>query len=96
MHTHSSEQVRFFSMLVCLLKHLVADFVEHSDFLKEKTQTFRLHVQCDATHFSLSYIISLSLNLYILDSDNFLLLSPRDMRLVSVISRGLEKISTSQ
>lgn len=71
--TGSFVQIRFVPILLCLLKYLVADFVEHSDFLKEKkTQNFRLPVQHDATNVSLRYIIRQSSYLYVWDSDHYL------------------------
>lgn len=40
--TDSFVQIRLVPILLDLFKYLVADFVEGSDFLKEKRQTFRL------------------------------------------------------
>lgn len=50
--TDNFVQVRVLPISLGLLKYLVADFVEHSDFLREKTQTFRQRVQRDATNVS--------------------------------------------
>lgn len=47
--TQDRQLVQMRLVLLGLLKYLFADFVEHSDFLKENTQTFRLQVQHDAT-----------------------------------------------
>lgn len=52
--TVSYVQIKLVLILLGLLKNLFADFVHHSDFLKDKTQTFRPAVQLDTSYISLT------------------------------------------